>query len=376
MASNRVRVLWLVKALSPGGAENLLVSTARVMDRSRFDIEVGYLLPGSAALVPSLSALDVPTHCLGCGNEYDLRWAARLRRLLVAGCYDVLHSHSPYVSGISRLVVQTLPRNLRPALVSTEHSLWSKYSWPTRMLNGLSYGLDRHRFAVSNAVIRQIWHVYRNRVELLVQGIVMDDLPALTQTTNIRTELGVGSDELLLVTVANMRAEKDYPGLLRAVRILLDDGHPVKFAAAGSGQLAHQIAELRDELGLRGSVHLLGHRGDVFQLMRECDIFVLASRFEGYPISIMEAMACGCAIVATAVGGVPDAIRAGIDGMLVHGHRPEDLANAIAALITDPERRLALSRSAAARAEMFDIIRPAKRVQEVYSELALRSVVP
>jgi glycosyltransferase involved in cell wall biosynthesis len=244
------------------------------------------------------------------------------------------------------------------------------------MLNGLSYGLDRHHFAVSNAVIRQIWHVYRHRVELLVQGIVMDDLPAFTQTTNIRTELGVRSDEFLLVTVANMRAEKDYPRLLRAVRILRDDGHPVKLAAAGSGQLVHQIAGLRDELGLGKSVHLLGHRGDVLQLMSESDIFVLASRFEGYPVAIMEAMACGCAIVATAVGGVPDAIRAGIDGMLVHGHRPEDLANAIAALITDPERRRALSRSAAARAEMFDIARPVKRIQEVYSELALGSVVP
>ena len=155
--SNRIRALWLVKALSPGGAENLLVSMARVMDRSRFDIEVGYLRPSPGGLVPSFTALDVPTHCLGCASEYDLRWAATLRRLLVAGSYDVVHSHSPYVSGISRLVVQTLPRNLRPALVSTEHSLWSKYSWPTRILNALSYGLDRHRFVVSDAVRRQIW---------------------------------------------------------------------------------------------------------------------------------------------------------------------------------------------------------------------------
>jgi glycosyltransferase involved in cell wall biosynthesis len=367
-------VLWLVKGLSPGGAENLLVSMARVADRSRFAIEVGYLLPALDGLVPSFAAMDVPTHCLACAKEYDLGWAADLRRLLIAGSYDVVHGHSPYVSGVSRLVVQTLPRGSRPALVSTEHSLWSRYSWPTRTLNALTYGLDRHRFVVSDAVRRDIWGVYRSRVELLIQGIVMNDVPPLTSTTTIRTELGVGADETLLVTVANMRVEKDYPRLLRAMRILLDDGHPVRLAAAGGGPLAQQIAELRDELGLAGKVHLLGHRDDAFQLLRECDIFVLASRFEGYPVAIMEAMACGCAIVATAVGGVPDAVRANVDGVLVQGDRPRDLAEGIATLVVDPERRYAMSCAARERAAMFDITRPTGRVQDVYNKLARSAV--
>ena len=68
-------------------------------------------------------------------------------------------------------------------------------------------------------------------------------------------------------------------------------------------------------------MHLLGHRDDVFTLLRECDVFVMASQWEGYPLTLMEAMACGCAIVATAVGGAPDAVRTDIDGLLVEpGH--------------------------------------------------------
>ncbi|PZS25544.1 MAG: lipopolysaccharide biosynthesis protein [Pseudonocardiales bacterium] len=367
--SDHIRVLWLVKGLYPGGAERLLVSMARVADRSRFDYEVAYLLPSQDGLVPALAALDVPAHCLAGANEYDLGWAVRLRRLLVAGSYDILHGHSPYTSGVARLVVQTLPHSRRPALVSTEHGLWSKYVLPTRVLNALTYGLDRHHFVVSDAVRREVWGVYRDRAELLVQGIVTDDIPPLTPTTMIRTELGLGADEVLLATVANMRPEKDYPRLLRAMRMLLDDGHPVRLAAAGGGPLFQQIVELRDELDLGGKVHLLGHREDVFQLLRECDIFVLSSRFEAYPVALMEAMACGCAIVATAVGGVPDVVKPGIDGILVDGKRPRDLADSIASLVPDPERRSRLSRAARERAAAFDIVRPTSRVQEVYAGL-------
>lgn len=373
--SDRIRVLWLVKGLYPGGAEKLLVSMARVADRSRFDYEIAYLLPSHDNLVPALAALDVPAHCLAGVSEYDLSWAARLRRLLVAGSYDVLHGHAPYVSGVARLVVQTLPRSRRPALVGTEHSLWSKYSWPTRLLNALTFGLDRHHFAVSEAVHRQVWRVYRGRVEVLVHGIVMDDVPPLASTTMIRAELGVGADEVLIATVANLRAAKDYPTLFRAMRMLLDVGHPVRLAAAGDGPLAQQIAELCDEMGLSGKVHLLGQREDVFQLLRECDIFVLSSRFEGYPVAIMEAMACGCAIVATAVGGVPDAVRPDVEGLLVPAERPRELAEGIAALVVDPERRFALSRAARTRAAMFDIRRPTTHVEEVYSAVARRSVL-
>lgn len=368
--SDRIRVLWLVKGLAAGGAETLLVNTARVADKFRFDYEVGYVLPSHDGLVPKFAELDIPTHCLNGSNDYDLRWAATLRRLLIERRYDVVHLHSPYVAGVGRLVVRTLPARQRPRLISTEHNVWWSYAIPTRLLNALTCRLDQHRFAVSGAVQRSIWRAFRSDVELLVQGIVLADVPETRYTGSIRAELGLTPDDTLLVTVANMRPAKDYPGLLRAIRILLDQGHRVHLAAAGGGPLTPEVTALRDELRLTEHVHLLGHRQDVLTLIGDADIFVMASRWEGYPVALMEAMACGSAIVATAVGGVPDAIRDGIDGLLVDPHNPTQLATAIAALVIDPVRRTKLSAAATLRAQLFDIKRPTKRVQEVYAELA------
>ena len=113
-AAERIRVLWLIKGLGPGGAERLLATSAALRDRDAFSYRVAYLLPGKDHLVPELEALGVPTHCLDSRDERDLRWAGRLRSLLAESPVDIVHVHSPYAAGIARLVVRTLPSR-RPA---------------------------------------------------------------------------------------------------------------------------------------------------------------------------------------------------------------------------------------------------------------------
>lgn len=368
--SDPIRVLALIKGLGPGGAERLLVSEARVRDRAAFNVEVAYLLPWKTQLVGDLEDLGVRTRCLGVRHAQDPRWLFRLRRLLATERYDVVHLHSPYVAGLARLIVRTLPAARRPKIVSTEHNVWSSHTRATRALNRATFRLGDAWLAVSDEVRASLPERLRDRVEVVVQGIVLADAEqTLEQREAVRAELGVAPGEVAIATVANLRSTKGYPDLLAAARILVDRGVPARFFIVGQGPLEDELRALHSSLGLGRSVEMLGYRTDAMRVLSGCDLFALASHYEGYPIAIMEALAIGLPIVATKVGGVPDGVREGIEGLLVPPRRPDLLADAIETLVRDPERRAVMGAAAAERGRAYDIESAVARTEQIYRDL-------
>lgn len=364
------RVLWLIKGLGPGGAERLLVAAATAHDRSTYEFEVAYLLPWKDALVRELEDAGVPSTCLDVHDERDVRWALRLRARLLAAPVDILHAHSPYPAGIARLVVRSLPRSRRPKLVYTVHNTWSSFSVPTRVLNGITFPLDDADFAVSSEVHETIWPRLRERTEILVHGVMLEDVRAAwAHRHEMRASLGIGPDEVVAGTIANFRAQKDYPNLLAAARELVDRGVPVRIVAVGQGPLEEQMRALHAELGLGDHVQLLGRRDDAVRVLAACDIFTMASDNEGLPVALMEALALGLPVVATAVGGIPGAMTDGVEGLVVPPKDPGALADAIEALVRDPERRARMAAAARATGERFDIRVATKRIESVYAAL-------
>jgi glycosyltransferase involved in cell wall biosynthesis len=136
----------------------------------------------------------------------------------------------------------------------------------------------------------------------------------------------------------------------------------------GSGPLDDQIRRQTSALGLDASVIMTGSRHDVPELHPGFDVFALSSRFEGLPIALLEAMATGLACVATTVGGIPEVVSDGHDGVLVAPGDPIGLAGALMALLAAPARREELGRHAAARAVEFDLTTAVRRIEHVYDE--------
>ena len=178
---------------------------------------------------------------------------------------------------------------------------------------------------------------------------------------------GARSERPRLVTVGRLQAPKDAVTLVRALALLQRDTFEAVLVGDGPDRPAIE-AEVR-RLGLESAVEVLGERDDVPQLLGTADVFVLSSHSEGLPLSILEAMAVGLPVVASNVGGVPEAVVDGETGLLVPPADPESLAAAIERLLRDPVQRRRLGDAGRTRvAEHFDLA----AVQQAHLDLYRR----
>jgi glycosyltransferase involved in cell wall biosynthesis len=175
-----------------------------------------------------------------------------------------------------------------------------------------------------------------------------------------------------IVAVGRLKAPKDFLTLVRALARLASDSFEA--VIVGDGPDREQLEAEIGSLGLAGQVRLAGERRDVPELLARADVFALASRSEGMPVSVLEAMAAGLPVVASWVGGVSEQVVDGETGLLVEPGDVEQLAEALAALVGDRELRTRLGAAGRARAERAFDLEPFRRAHlELYSrELARR----
>jgi GNAT superfamily N-acetyltransferase len=253
--------------------------------------------------------------------------------------------------------------------VTTEHNAWDTFATPTRWATRLTARLDDAVYAVSDETKRSMRGGAAERCVTLQHGIDVAATAAMTTERDaVRKELGIGDDELIIGTVANYREQKDYPNLLRAAADLDERGVPARIVAVGQGQLEADIVALRDELGLQERVMLTGHRPDAARVMAAFDVFTLASKYEGLPVALMEALALGLPVVATRVGGIAETLTD--DGaVLVPREDPIALCDAWVKVLESPQLRERLATASSARASDFDIRGAVNQYEACYRRL-------
>jgi len=372
-----LRVLWVIKGLGPGGAENLLVSAARAHDRNQVHVECAYVLPWKDHLVGALEQAGVRTTCLS-ARRTDWRWPQRLWRLVRSGEWDVVHVHSPLPATVARLAARTMPAAARPGIVATEHNRWETHRLPTRMLNRLTSRWDLADIAVTDEVRASMRGPAAKRAVTVRHGIdIAATAASLAERAAVRAELGLTDDAIVVGTAANFRPQKDYPNLLRAFRLLADRNVAVNLVAVGQGPQEAEIRAMCTDLGLDEKVILTGFRPDAVRVMAACDVFTLASQWEGLPVAIMEALALGLPVVATNVGGVGEELHDDVDALLVPPRDAKALADAIERVVTDESLRRRLADASRRRAAEFDVGRTVEILEETYTRVArLPSAAP
>ena len=333
-----------------------------------------HLLAHKDHLVPELTERGIGVTCLEAGGAVAPGWPHRLRRLLRDDPVDIVHVHSPMVAAVTRILTRTLPRRARPAVVGTEHNRWPRHRRATRWANRLTIRLDAATIAVSDDVRSTIRGAPSAQVRTVVHGIDLEATRAHAARDEIRRELGVDPDEVLIVCVANLRREKALDVLVDAASRAVRREPAIRYALVGQGPLAAVTASLVADAGLGERFALLGYRPDAPSIVSGGDVFTLSSRHEGLPVSIMEALALGVPVVATAAGGVPDAV--GSAGVIVDIDDAAALAEAHVALARDDARRRALGEAARHEARRFDVRRAVSEIEAVYEMVTSPAAAP
>jgi glycosyltransferase involved in cell wall biosynthesis len=231
----------------------------------------------------------------------------------------------------------------------------------------VSANVDQYT-AVSAAVGQQLsedFQVPARKIRVIHNGIPCDayERPA---DGSLRKMLTRGTDCPVVLTAARLDRQKGHRFLLEAACQVPE----AIFVLAGSGPERPVLEALARKLGVDDRVLFLGQRADIPALLASCDLFVLPSLYEGFPLSILEAMAAGRAVVATAVGGTPEAITDGESGLLTPPGDSAALAKAIREVLSDPSLAGKMGATGKARVrQQFSVGAMAQQVSQVYEHL-------
>lgn len=191
----------------------------------------------------------------------------------------------------------------------------------------------RLEFFSANAFLLKLG-IPNSKMHVIKRGVDIERFRPIGKRENIKKELGIKKNNVVILFVGRLEQVKGIDYLIQAAKQLLKEYNYLTFVFAGEGTLRRKYEEMTQSI--RENVMFLGFRNDVCQLMNAADIFVLPSRSEAHPISVLEANACGLPVVASRVGGVPEIITDGVNGICVTPKNTNELAEALRKLITNP----------------------------------------
>lgn len=364
----RYKVLILIKGLGLGGAERLIADAIPFLDREVFDYEFAFLVPKKDFLVSVIRKEGFPVHCLqAAGAGSFLRAFGRLWCLQRQKKYDLIHAHLPAAGILARLVGFLL----RVPVFYTEHNLQERYHALTRLLNKLTYGINRHVIAVSDHVmgsIRRTMPGGTGAVSTIKNSVPVCALAGeLTGLQALRDDLGIPKNHRVVGTVAVFRRQKALLDWIDIAAQVMTERDNVTFLLVGHGPMKKELEAKIKAIGLSGRLVMPGFRADGRKVMGLMDIYLMSSQYEGLPLALLEAMAARLPVVATTVGGIPEVIREGREGFLVPFKDTAKAACAVKRLLDDEKVRIEMGARAFARVSTaFNLKDHVKKVEDLY----------
>ena len=375
-----IRVVYCIDNMQVGGTELNAVRTAERLDRRRFAVSV-VCIRENGPLMARYKHAGIPVHAFPMrsliGAE-SIRQALRLIRLFRDEGTEVVHSHDAYTSVYGTMCAR---------LAGVRGVIASRRSWHSPHLQGRIMRANRVAYRFADRVLGNSPSVSRlieseggvpaSRIVTIPNFLDPESFEPLAPGDRRRMldELGVPEGAFVVGIVARLSPVKDHSTLLRALATLRDQIPGLHCILIGDGPQRAALEGQASSLGIGDLVHLAGERVQPPNLHGLFDVSVLCSTSEAFPNSVLEAMAAARPVVATDVGGTPDAVREGTTGLLVRPRDPSRLAAAMLRLYREPALRVKLGEAGrtAARAD-YSAESVIPKVEALYTLLAGRAV--
>jgi glycosyltransferase involved in cell wall biosynthesis len=333
--ARRLRVAQLIQYFGIGGIERMVEGLVPAFDARGVDTVVA-AYRGDGPVRAALEARGAPAVLLPGRSGLDPLLPFRLARWIRTSGADVLHTHhlGPFIYGAAAARLAGVPH------VHTEHS-HEIYDAPRRLALGRRMDGLATVVAVSEEIAAWRESAMGRRCIVIPNGVPVPPAPTPEDRTQARRLLGVEEGDVVVGCVARLAPEKDHATLVRAIHSALPAAPALRLVLIGDGPERGGLEALASELGVNDRILFLGARSDVGALLPGLDLFTLASRREGLPLSLLEALASGVPAVTTAVGEMPRVLAGGA-GRTVPSGNVADMAAVLAGAALDPDwRRLA-----------------------------------
>ncbi|MFA5794780.1 MAG: glycosyltransferase [Candidatus Brocadiia bacterium] len=364
-------ILHIIYSLDQvGGTEKRLMEVLPYMAGSgKYKIRV-CAITGGAAYRNQLASQGIELIELNATGIFDI-WSFWKLVILIRGLrIKIIHTHLFRANLIGRLagVLSGVPLT-----VCSENTTMKK--WFSPLVNRWFDHVTDAVIANSMAVRK---HLSQNGVSpakttVIYNGKNSRDYAADSVKQDIRKEFNIRPDRYLVTNISKLRLEKRVDVFIRAVPAVLKEVPNAAFLVVGDGPLEAELKKLANDKGLSSSVIFAGVRNDIPAILKSSTLLALSSSYEGCPNVVIEAMAAGVPVVATAAGGTPEIVQDGVTGLLVPPEDPDKLAGAIIALLKDRNRSSEFSRKAVTVfQERFTIEQSVRLIEELYDHLINR----
>jgi L-malate glycosyltransferase len=342
-----MRIAQMIDSLHWGGAQKMQIFLVQSLQPLGIDLTVISLRQDSnSSVAAQLEAAGARVVTFSFPRLFSIGSFVHLVQFLRHESFDLLHTYLTYSNIIGSFAGQLSGTPVITSLRSA--GVDPRYFRPRRVrLENLALRYAARKVTANGYVVADVGRKRLPNVHIDVIPNAIDLIPPLAedQRQTLRAQITGDPQRPMLLSVGRLALPKGFPDLLDAFACLHSDFPSAALVIAGEGDMAGELRTTIARLGLDGHVFMLGLRNDVPALLGAADLYVNSSHWEGMPVSVLEAMAAGLPVIATAVGDTPWVVKPGT-GVLVPPYRPKELAMAMANLLASPEQRSCLGLAA------------------------------